>query len=239
LPRARNGFTLIELLVVIAIIAILAAILMPALREARIRAFTSLCASNLRQLTIGVNLFAKDHDGKLLGDPSVEDPNIANWDNNSPVIRLNKHEDPKFMEYFGESRKIFFCPDGVQSESEDWRPERYPDHIWPGYHYLGPARWIRRQEGATTTGHPFFEYPERDDDDAKTPLWADLNIWWDTGGFGWYYTSHPGSDNWKTNAGVIPIGRNLARLGGAVEWSTFTEEMKRSLELQVNWFAAF
>ena len=236
--RRRVAFTLIELLVVIAIIAILAALLTPALRDARLRALTSLCASNLRQLTIGVNAFAHDHDGRLLGDALVEDPNIAWWDGNSPYFNLNKHEDPKFMEYFGDSRKIFFCPDGVRREKTHWRANGTTFVSW-GYHYLGPARWIRRQDGATATGSGFFDYPERDDDNAHTPLWADLNFWYDTGGFGWYYTSHPGANNWRDGTAVEPTGRNLARLGGAVEWAPFTEEMKRAMELQIGWWASF
>jgi prepilin-type N-terminal cleavage/methylation domain-containing protein/prepilin-type processing-associated H-X9-DG protein len=61
-PLARKGgFTLIELLVVIAIIAILAAILLPALARAKSRAQRMQCMAQLKQLDLGINLFATEN----------------------------------------------------------------------------------------------------------------------------------------------------------------------------------
>ena len=84
--RDRGGFTLIELLVVIAVIAILAALLLPALSRAKEVAWSTMCKSNLRQYGQAVQLYVGDQQfyppwqyNPLTGFDMTSDPAINVW----------------------------------------------------------------------------------------------------------------------------------------------------------------
>jgi prepilin-type N-terminal cleavage/methylation domain-containing protein/prepilin-type processing-associated H-X9-DG protein len=88
--HAVRGFNLIELLVVIALIAVLAAMLLPVLSQARSRAQGFQSVSNTRQLTLGWFLYSDDHNGRLPynlgGTNGARSPALktnANWVNNN------------------------------------------------------------------------------------------------------------------------------------------------------------
>ena len=100
--RGRTAFTLIELLVVIAIIAILAALLLPALANAKSRAKATACLNNLRQIGMGIRMYAdEDDDGFLPGNAHVTLTN--SW-----IYTL--------APYLGDVDKIRACPADPISE---------------------------------------------------------------------------------------------------------------------------
>jgi prepilin-type N-terminal cleavage/methylation domain-containing protein len=78
LTMRRKGFTLVELLVVIGIIALLIAILLPALQRARDQANRTACMSNIRQLTLAWMQYATEHKFKIMGS-NTRTPQFSDW----------------------------------------------------------------------------------------------------------------------------------------------------------------
>lgn len=93
----RNAFTLIELFVVIATIAILAALLLPALRRAEGAAKSAACKSNLHQIGIGLNVYVTEFE---------KYPVIQPWHFSSPEALWL----PTLLPYCGSNGELFTCP---------------------------------------------------------------------------------------------------------------------------------
>jgi prepilin-type N-terminal cleavage/methylation domain-containing protein/prepilin-type processing-associated H-X9-DG protein len=151
--RTKRAFTLIELLVVIAIIAILAAMLLPALSRAKTKAQDIQCRNNAKQIVLFMTMYATDNQGKLI---SYDDPNglYALWIGRLQVI------------YRQTNNPVRICP--ATRDATPWiQPPTaalagcgVADYTWdwvygaPNYHgSYGINGWCYSGEGTTAQGY--------------------------------------------------------------------------------------
>jgi len=207
--RFLTGFTLIELLVVIAIIALLMAIMMPALQRVKEQAREMGCRANLRQYGLAQTIYLDDHDDRY---PSAWRSLVKNEHPVSGYERYCRWHDPRypadgpFWPYL-KNEKVHLCPSfKVLAKSEG---ERHPRHqasnpIVPYYSYSMNS-WLGAKSGdpggsAKTDSKGrggVYKRAEITRSKAEVFFFAEENMW-----------ARPGCANVLNDNALCPDGRD-------------------------------
>jgi prepilin-type N-terminal cleavage/methylation domain-containing protein len=224
------GFTLIELLVVIAIIAILAALLLPALAKAKDKAVRIQCTSNLKQWGIAVTMYAGDNKEYFPANATADSASGFAWmglslNTNFYPPYLYPNRSGKTVQNERNKQDVIYCPtdqwhrffestaDVVNLIGYQFLPGRQNDGVaWPDYNDQGLAGWLTRQK----LGGPYRKAPVMIDKiqaNGKTP---DLT-WYDNTGT---VAGTISFANHRGNGG-ISTGGNFMYEDGSVLWRKF------------------
>lgn len=150
LQRSRAGFTLVELLVVIAVIALLIAILLPALSNARLASRRLVGASNLRQLVLGFTAYGTDSNGRL-------PRGVVNADGTDPCTIYNPSLQVNVLAAVRDYRLIPVTGHPVVGVPPIDTPGRDPNpsvQVWWPWYYLPGYSMTNRPQTAAQVGAP-------------------------------------------------------------------------------------